>query len=150
MWQRIQTVFLLIVIVSVMASIFLPIWISTDLNKVLYPLHYSVLENNTTVAVYFPYCITGILLVAAATVAVIQIGKFKNRILQVKLGALNSLFIALALGSTVYFGQKLIQQFGGTYGFGLWLPAIAALCNWLALRFIRKDERLVRDSDRLR
>lgn len=150
MWQRIQTVFILIVILAVMGSIFLPIWIASDQNNVLYALHYSFLKDGVPVPVYMPYAITGILLIAAATIAVIQIGKFKNRILQVKLGALNSLLIALALGASVYFGSKLVREFGGQFGFGLWLPAVAALCNWLALRFIRKDEKLVRDSDRLR
>jgi hypothetical protein len=150
MWQRIQTVFMLIVILTVMGSIFLPIWIAPDQSNVLYALHYSYLQDGAPVAIYFPYTLTGVLLIAAATVAVIQIGKYKNRILQVKLGALNSLLIALALGSAVYFGMKLVQQSNGQFGFGLWLPAVAALCNWLALRFIRRDEKLVRDSDRLR
>jgi hypothetical protein len=150
MWQRIQTVFMLIVILTVMGSIFLPIWIAPDQSNVLYALHYSYLQDGAPVAIYFPYTLTGILLIAAATVAVIQIGKYKNRILQVKLGALNSLLIALSLGSAVYFGMKLVQQSNGQFGFGLWLPAVAALCNWLALRFIRRDEKLVRDSDRLR
>ena len=35
-------------------------------------------------------------------------------------------------------------------GLGLWLPGAAVICNLLANRFIRKDERLVRDADRLR
>lgn len=154
MWQRIQTVFILIVIVSCIAAIFLPVWglVSTTENKTMFPyaLNYSITENGVITTLYVPYAITGILLVAAATVAFIQIGKYKNRILQVKLGALNSVLLALSLCSAVYFGQKLIQEYGGSYSFGLWLPAVATLCNWVALRFIRRDEKLVRDSDRLR
>ena len=38
---------------------------------------------------------------------------------------------------------------GGQYGLGIWLPGIAVLCNLLSNRFIRKDEKLVRDSERL-
>ena len=38
----------------------------------------------------------------------------------------------------------------GGYQFGLFLPAIALFFNSLALRFIRKDEKLVRSMDRLR
>ena len=150
MWQRIQTVFLLIVVLTAAGAIFLPIWISADANHRLYALHYSFKENESVVPVYVPYVITGILLVTAATIAFIQIGKYRNRITQIKLGALNSVVLALSLGSAIYFSSKLLQQHGGSYGFGLWLPAVAALFNWLAMRFIRKDEKLVRDSDRLR
>jgi hypothetical protein len=46
----------------------------------------------------------------------------------------------------------LIQsnQIKGEYGYAMWLPAIAMLSNLVANRFIRKDEKLVRDADRLR
>ncbi len=154
MWQRIQTVFMVLVLVSAIGSILLPIWglVSTAEGKsmFLFALQYTETVGTTTTPYYFPYTATGILLVAAATITFIQIGKYKNRILQVKLGALNSLLLALALGLAVYFGQKFIRLHGGGYGFGMWLPAAAALFNWLALRFIRRDEKLVRDSDRLR
>ena len=56
------------------------------------------------------------------------------------------------------------RSFGGTQGvyshsseacacdmtFGLFLPAAALICNMIANRFIRKDERLVRSVDRIR
>ena len=151
MWQRIQTVFLVLVVLTILGAIFLPVWTSPDRSHFLYALQYTYFESKgVPTVIYLPYVITGILLVAAATIAVIQIGKYKDRILQIKLGALNSLLIALGLGSAVFFSSKLLQQYQGTFGFGLWLPAASALFNWLALRFIRKDEKLVRDSQRLR
>lgn len=153
MWQRIQTVFLAIAVLSLVGSIFLPIWEFQDGTKshLLYALHYSIKDNGTLTPTYFPYSLTAILLVAAATVAVIEIRKFNDRMTQMKLGALNSLFMAGSIGSAVYFASSLVKQYpGGEYGLGLWLPAVAVVCNLLANRFIRRDEKIVRDSERLR
>lgn len=154
MWQRIQTVFLVILIVSLVVSVFLPIWEFKDplgQRHVLYALHYSTTENNVTHTQYLPYSITAMLMAAAITIAVIEVMKFKNRLLQMKLGALNSLFIAGSIASAVIFSNQLLKTFqGGVYGLGLWLPAVAVICNLLANRFIRRDERIVRESNRLR
>jgi hypothetical protein len=154
MWQRIQTVFLVIVIISLIASIFLPIWVFNDplgQSHSLFALHYTVKQNEVPNTQYFPYSITAILLVAALTIAVIEIRKFKNRVLQMKLGALNSLFMAGSIASAVIFSNQFIKTFnGGQYGLGLWLPGVAVICNLIANRFIRRDERIVRDSNRLR
>jgi hypothetical protein len=154
MWQRIQTVFLIIAIISLVVSIFLPIWAHQDADgkrHVLYALHYSVNEADKSVTTYFPYSITAIFSIAAATVAFIEIGKFRNRMLQMKLGALNSLFLVATIGFSLYFASQLIKTFpSGQYGLGMWLPGVAVVCNLLSNRFIRRDEKLVRDSDRLR
>src|SRR5690606_23031064 len=152
MWQRIQTVFLLIAILSLIGSIFLPIWIYESGEKTyeLYALHYSITENGEKSTLYVPYALTAVLLMASMVLTDIEIGKYKDRVLQIILGALNSLFLAGGLGAAVYFGNTFLNERGGSYSLGLWLPAVAVLCNWLAMRFIRRDERIVRDSDRLR
>ncbi len=154
MWQRIQTVFLIIAIGSLIATLFLPIWVYQDnsgSSHELYPLHYSIIQNGERTTQYFPYSLTAILLIAALTIAVIEIRKFKQRVVQMKLGALNSFFIAGAILSAVLFSNQFIKSLqGGTYGLGLWLPGLAVICNLLANQFIRRDERLVRNSERLR
>jgi len=154
MWQRIQTVFLAIAIVSLVSSIFLPIWTHQEESgktHVLYALHYSTTENATKTTLYFPYCVTAILAIAAATLAIVEIGKYQDRLLQMKLGALNSLFMAGTIGSAVLFANQMFESFkGGSYGLGLWIPGVAVICNLIANRFIRRDEKLVRDSERLR
>jgi hypothetical protein len=154
MWQRIQTVFLVIAIISLVASIFLPVWVfqgTSDQLYQLFPFHYSVTENGLRDTKYFPYSLTAILTIASITVAVIEIGKYKNRVLQMKLGALNSLFMAGAIMCAVIFSNQLIKAYeGGAYGLGLWLPGVAVICNLIANRFIRRDEKIVRDSNRLR
>jgi hypothetical protein len=118
----------------------------------LYPLYYGTRTGDTNTVVYFPYCIIAILGIAAATVAAMEIGRFENRLLQLKMGALNSLLMAGCMGSAAYLAIKLIQanHVSGNYGVSLFFPAVAMLCNVIANRFIRKDENLVKDSDRLR
>jgi uncharacterized membrane protein len=155
MWQRIQTVFLAIAIISLIGSLFFPIWVFTDpltQAHALLPLYYIVSkEGIDPVTHYFPYSTTAVLLIASATISIIEIRSYKNRLLQMKLGALNSLFMAAGIGAAVYFSHQLIQIYhGGSYGLALWLPGIAVLCNLLSNRFIRRDERIVRDADRLR
>lgn len=150
MWQRIQTVFLLIAIISLIAAILFPIWVheTADQTHKLFAFHYSISGQNPT---YFPYAITAILAIASITLSIIEIGKYKNRMLQMKLGALNSLFLAGTILSAFLFSNQLTEEFqGGQFGLGLWLPGIAVICNLLANRFIRRDEKIVRDSNRLR
>jgi hypothetical protein len=153
MWQRIQTLFLVLVVASMIASFFLPIWKIEEAGKEmqLYPLHFSTIENEVKTTQYFPFSITAILMVAAATIAIMEIRRFDNRMTQVKLGTLNSLILAGVLGSAVYFYNQVTQQYGyGKFGLSIWIPFIGVTCNWLAIRFIRRDEKMVRDSDRIR
>ena len=155
MWQRIQTVFLLIAIISLIAAILLPIWVYQDnltQTHSLFAFHYSITgKSGAVITNYFPYCLTAILAIASITISVIEIRKFKNRILQMKLGALNSLFLVGTIASSFLFSRDLAQTFhGGRFGLGMWLPAVAVLANLLANRFISRDEKIVRDSNRLR
>lgn len=153
MWQRIQTLFLVLVVLCMLVSFFLPIWKITNgsTEMQLYPLHFSTIENGVKTTQYFPFSIMAILMAAAATIAVMEIMRFDNRMTQVKLGTLNSLILALALGSVVYFYNQVTSQYGyGKFGLSIWVPFVGVACNWLAIRFIRRDEKLVRDSDRIR
>jgi len=151
MWQRIQTVFLVIIILTLLVSLIFPIW-SVQVNddaRALTAFYY--LSNGTYQ--YNPYSITAIIAIAAATLALTEITKFKNRITQIKIGALNSLFLVGVLGFSFYFSNQLMKDLvgpKGQYGLGMWLPFCAVICNLLANRFIRRDEKLVRDSERLR
>jgi len=154
MWQRIQTVFLGVVIVSMIALIFLPIWVyqpETDSAHQLYALHYIQKTNGVASILYFPYSITAMLAVACATIAFISIRKFNNRALQIKLGALNSILMLGIMVCIVIFVLDLAKAHqGGLYGIGFWMVALGVIANFLANRFIRRDEKIVRDSERLR
>ncbi len=158
MLQRIQTVFLILVALFMLLTFFFPIWtLRSEDGELLYQL--TVLELtkpgeglDTSTTIFYPYTLIATLVVAAITVAIVEITKFKNRLLQMKLGALNALFMAGALALSVYFATDLIKTSGGSgnFGIGLFLPGIAMMFNILANRFIRRDDRLVKSVDRIR
>jgi hypothetical protein len=154
MWQRVQTIFLAVAVACLVAMIFFPVWeVKTEATRfTLYPLYYRAQLGNSVSEVYFPYCVIAILGLAAATIAFIEIQKFENRLLQMKLGTLNSLFMAGCGFVAVYLSLKIQKsvQAPGNFGLALYLPFAAALLNAIANRFIRRDEKLVKDSDRLR
>ncbi len=89
----------------------------------------------------------------ALILTIFTIFQYKNRIRQMLFVALNSLLIGAALAITVYHIQTDAIKLGsgeGTYGIGMWAAFVALAANWLANRFIKKDEKLVKDADRMR
>jgi hypothetical protein len=147
MWQRPQTVFLVVNILALAVNLVKPIWALND-QEVLTPFY---LKRGDTY-IYMPYALTAALAVASITLAIMIIRRYQNRMLQLKLGALNSVMLAGFMVCAVWFANKLMEQ-DGRGGVSVWwvvLAAAAVLSNWLAMKFIRRDERLVRESDRLR
>ncbi|HMQ00108.1 MAG TPA: DUF4293 family protein, partial [Cyclobacteriaceae bacterium] len=102
--------------------------------------------------IYWPFSITTTMIVAAITLGIIEIRRYDNRLLQMKLGAFNSLILMGCMIAAVVFANQVIKENpeGWKYGFGLYLPGAAVLFNLVANRFIRRDEKLVRDSERIR
>ena len=158
MLQRIQTVFLLLVVLLMGASMIFPLWTySPEDSEVFFGLKSFYFTNVDPAQgiedrVYFPFSLVASLAIASMVVTIIELTKFENRLLQMKLGALNSLLMAATMGLGVYFATDLMEAKGvaGVYGTGLFLPAAAMICNVIANRFIRKDEKLVRSVDRIR
>ena len=160
MWQRVQTIFLLLVAISMFLMFFFPLWEKVPPEEnVLHRItafYYEVISEQQDVAerVYFPYTLIGVLAGLAIGIALFEITMFKNRLTQMKLGAFNSLVMAGSLGLTVYYTIQLDEQiyptFEPTYGIGFYMPAAAMIFNIMANRFIRRDEKLVRSTDRIR
>jgi hypothetical protein len=149
MWQRIQTVFLAITIISLAVALVQPIWQSQSGELIVLTPFYLHTDSNYE---YIPYSITAVLAVAGITIALIEMKRYDNRKLQIKLGALNSLVLAGVMICAVWFSSELSEEHAVQfkYGIGLYLTFVAVLTNWFAVRFIRRDERIVKDSDRLR
>lgn len=156
MWQRFQTLFLGLVVLTMLGGIFVPIWVWEDAasgsSHKLFALHYLVQEDGQAGSAYYPYSATGILMVVAATIAVMQIRRFDNRVAQIKMGALNTLVLLGVMICAVVFSNRLTNELGfnGTNNISYWTIFAGVAFNWLALRFIRRDEKLVKDSERLR
>lgn len=166
MIQRVQSIFLLLLVLSMLVLLFVPIWEKNvpETGQVLEltafslapqvpdapaedPLGQPVVARNSTVI--------GALAVLAALIALYEIFQYRNRLTQLKLGLLNSLVLAGLLGACVYFStyvgdDMLAPTVRGSFEAGFYLPILAMVLNLLANRFIRRDENLVRSMDRLR
>lgn len=157
MLQRIQTVFLILLVIIMIISLFLPVWhfgVNGQEVYVLTPFGLTNLQPTADQASYtsVPYFLVAILAIASVTVAILEIFKFNNRLLQMKLGALNSLLLAGSMVLGVYFANNLTGdlELPGKYGWFVFFPPAAMIMNLLANRFIRRDEKLVRSVDRIR
>lgn len=160
MIQRIQTIFLFLVGISMILFLFIPSWIvsNPDTGEIyrlfsVFMVHRPA-GSDMSEYIFYPYSISGVLALISILIAWIEIFKYKNRLTQIKLGLLNSIVMVASLLLLVilsYYDQmKLIPDFQGIYKPGLFMPAAALIFNSLANRFIRKDEKLVRSVDRIR
>ncbi len=79
--------------------------------------------------------------------------KYKKRLLQIKLGKLNILLHVGLVVSAFFLIDHLKEQLHPatfSYGAGIFFPLAAMLFILMANRAIRKDEELVRSSQRIR
>ncbi len=174
MIQRIQSVFLFLIVLAMAAFLVLPLWTKTDpaTGEVATLTAFSLASARgaqtaangaISASQHAPESAwyLGVLAAAAAAVALYEIFQYRNRLLQMKLGLLNSVLIAGTLGALVYTViYKAEFYLGGTPGEpaavlgdkapAFWLPMVALVCNVLANRFIKRDDDLVRSSNRLR
>ena len=135
MMQRIQSVWLLLAAVCTFLSFKLPFYSGTNAKAPLYELNAG--EN-------FLLILTTVL-VGVLAFAIIFL--FKKRTLQLRLCvlgiALEALLIFLYYREVTTFTQ-------GTYSLWAILHSLIVILFFLAARAINKDEKLIKDSDRLR
>lgn len=159
MIQRIQSVFLLIMAVVMLTMLFMPIWVkgNPDTKEMVilnaFNLTYTqglveeVLAQKNTIYI-------SILVLLSAGVSVFSVFQYKNRLTQMKLSGLNSLLGISIVLSCVFVinkgGAMMSPEIPGEYKVGFFIPIIAMIFNSLSNRFIRRDEKLVQDSNRMR
>lgn len=133
MIQRVQTIYLLLA----SAAAFL---------LLRFPFYYVAAPNYNEINGAGQYS-TLIGLAFSASVSLIAIFLFSNRMLQLKIVLANFL-LSVLLG---YFIYKIIEEHPGG-GFTIFAIALIAIpiLQWMAIIRIYKDEKLVKDTDRLR
>lgn len=159
MIQRIQSIFLLLMTIVMLAILFVPIWIKSNpyteeivvLNA--FNLTYTqsitqeIIEQKSTIYI----CIFSIL---SSIISAFSIFQYKKRLTQIKLGALNSLLIGGIIFICYFFSNKgeniLSTDILSEFKIGFFLPLFALFFNFLSNRFIRKDEKLVQFGNRMR
>jgi len=166
MIQRIQSVFLLILVIAMISLLFLPLWakINPQTNNEVVLTAFSLSSQPATAA---PTTTTeqnnidkstfaiAALALLVTLVALYEIFQYKSRFTQIKLGLLNTFLLAVLMGTIFYYasyvGDELVKTNApGKYQAGFYLPLLGLIVNALANRFIKRDEDLVRSVDRLR
>ena len=154
MIQRIQAVYLLLVVVLLVATLFMPLltlqigqeFFSMDASGVSSLVNQEAAALGTTWGLF---ALTAII----ALVAMVTIFLYKNRILQIRLCVFNAL---LMIGFYAYVAflvwrwQGEVPEMQWQLKLGLAFPVIALILDYLAIRNIGADEALVRSLDRLR
>ena len=153
MIQRPQTLLMLAVVILMSATAFSPIWSyeSETISVFLNTQTITVLPSNeTTSSIYLMY-----LAMASAVLAMFNIFQYKNRKLQMILGAVNNILITgfllvvafIALPKALELGK--IQE-SGAFSLTFYLPVAAIFANFVSSKLIKKDDELVRSADRMR
>jgi glucan phosphoethanolaminetransferase (alkaline phosphatase superfamily) len=157
MLQRVQTVFLAITVIGMGVFVSFPVWskIAASGESALLTATKLSHQLNPTQSEVQPVYYLIILAVLVAGVSAYAIISFKNRVLQSALCAVNSMLMTVMMGLIIYFTfyktSKLFDPGApGHYDIGFYGLVGAMLANVFANRFIRRDERIVQKSNRLR
>ena len=136
MIQRIQSIWLLLASVCAFAGYKFSYYSGTKVNDIL------LQELNATSTLLLM-----ITTIAVGVLALITVFLFKNRTLQLRLCVLGILLEAVLI--FLYYREvKTFSQ--GTYSLTAILHSVIVLAFFLAARAINKDEKMIKDSDRLR
>lgn len=161
MIQRIQSLYLLLAMTALSVMFFFPLAVVNPLGNAASFLNLTGVSGfmaDYTAAKYWFIGFTALTILLMAGMAFILFS-YKHRMRQIKWARIVSLMLVLFMGllllgldqaaSGMYPGREwetaLVQ-----YRWTVYMPFVSLVFMWLALRGIRKDEALVRASDRLR
>ena len=158
MIQRIQTIFLFLVVVAMGVTIGTELWTQTGISNGdswhLSAFALTNLDAQSEVIESTSKWHLAALASFAGLLALISIFQYKNRARQMMLNMINSLVMVSLVATTFLttngINSEIQAQSGGSYGIGFWAILVAMVMNMLANRFIKKDEALVRSVDRIR
>ena len=152
MIQRIQSLYLLAVAALMIAAVFTPLayFVAGVEEFKLYAFALKKADSAQS-TLYM-----GIIVAIAAVLPLVALFSFKNRMLQIRLCAVE---LVLLVGAEIfmaiyyYLSNRMFAQFEfHTQGFHIAIifPLVAIILDYLALRAIFRDEMLVRSLDRIR
>lgn len=157
MIQRIQSILLALVVIMGIIASFVPI-LGFEGSETTYfmNLYKTVAENDVTNVVAKNMGV-GVLQGVVQLLALIIIFLYKNRQLQIKLAKFTILLLALEISAIVMYVDSVKAAISPTvseiivnFEFGAAIPVISLILTYLAIHFIKKDDKLVRAADRLR
>lgn len=157
MIQRVQTIFLFLIVVGMGLTLSSQLWSQVGVAGDSWSLSVFQLNNLTGEGEISQSSSTwylAALALIAAVLALVSIFQYKLRSRQLLLNMINSLVMVSLVAATFLttngVNESLQSQNGGDYGLGFWSILGSMVMNMLANRFIKKDEALVRSVDRIR
>jgi len=151
MLQRLQSLFLFIIIGISVADLFLPMASFGETKLTLFCLNVINTDNGVVLDAVksFPLLI---LMIVIVIITVTTIFSYKNRVRQVKFCKLNILLNIVFMVVLFWYADTLEKLSGATaqYAMGAFLPLASVVLLFLTNRSIKKDEELVKSTDRLR
>lgn len=154
MIQRIQTVYLLIIVALMIATLFLPLTV-LQVGESLCSFDASGISTMLTDQPELLYPTWGLFALTAiiALISLITIFLYRKRILQIRLCIFNAILMLGFYGLYAFYVWTVSKDLGDvdiTGKIALTFPFISLILNYLAIRNIGTDEALVRSLDRLR
>lgn len=150
MLQRIQTIFLFLITILSVLLLFTPFQrINTATACYILYLNPGNMVAGVKPLIYFPFALD--LLITALSLAIIFL--YKKRPLQMKLCtllALCSFFLTFLMLTLDYIDLTEVKEMNVTYHYAAFFPAINIILAFIAKRFIKGDEELVKSADRIR
>lgn len=157
MIQRIQSIYLFVAAVCLFAVLFVPIWgqvLAENGQKALLDAWQMKVSNVEGESESQSTILIAILTILSGALSLLSVFLYNNRMMQMRVVLLNTLFMCAVLGAAVYYtypGNTMVSKTGSeTYHIGYYLPGIALILNFLARRAIIRDEKLVQSSNRMR
>jgi len=153
MLQRIQTIYLLVIVALFMAILFLPLALLQSGDQFFL---YDVTGVSTMGAEpELVYPAWGLFALSAiiALIAFAAIFLFKKRMLQIRFCIFNALLMIGFYGLFFFFYWQMkdqVQDLTLSVRFALCIPLVSLILDYLAIRNIGADEALVRSLNRLR
>ena len=152
MIQRIQSLYLLAVAALMAAAVFTPLaYFAAGVEE--YKLYAFTLQGAQE---SYSRIYMGVIVALAAIIPFVNIFLFKNRLLQIRLCAVElMLLVGSAIFMAIYYflSNRMFSQLEfSAHGFHIAIifPLIALVLDYLAMRAIFRDEMLVKSLDRIR
>ncbi|MDD6103823.1 MAG: DUF4293 domain-containing protein [Bacteroidales bacterium] len=132
MIQRIQTLFLLAATGLLVAMFFIPMcYVDSEGSKIFYHEYMPLFS----------------LLMVSAILSIINIFSYKNRLRQIRTCNLNSIIL---LGFQIYIAVLIFTRTEMRFSITAVFPAVAAILTFIGMRYVARDEAMVRASSSLR
>ncbi|MDO4757536.1 MAG: DUF4293 domain-containing protein [Parabacteroides sp.] len=153
MLQRIQTVYLLVIVALTVAMLFLPLAVLQSGDQLFAFDAAGISTMAEQPELIYPTWGLFALAVVISLLAFLIIFLFKNRVLQIRLCVFNAILMLGFYGLFAFFCWNVKGQMEAasmSLKFALSFPLVSLILNYLAIRNIGADEALVRSLDRLR